>query len=152
MPIANNSVNVRNNPTANRSLQKVNSNYNVVKTSISDLKDLNILCTKCTVFEGKDKALNKIYMRHDERNELYQCPNCNSVTSERQIKYAMRLELPEFIYYDKTKDIKDVKKQREQEEKFIIQPINSQSPTDLLKKVGVRAVRNTPPSRTELKK
>lgn len=152
MPIANRSADIRNNPTANRGLQKINTNYNAIKTSISDLKELNILCTKCTIFD-KDKALKKIYMKHDSRNELYRCPNCNSVYSERQIRYAMRLELPEYIYYDKTKEIKDINKQRQQEEKFIIQPINSQSPTDLLKKVGVRAVKNNPssisPFRTE---
>ena len=90
-------------------------------------------------------------MVHDERNELYRCPNCNSVTSENQVRYAMRLELPEYIYYDKTKDIKEVKKQRESEEKFIIQPINSTSPTDLLKKTSVRAVKNKPFS-TDIKK
>ena len=56
----------------------------------------------------------------------------------------MRLELPEYIYYDKTKNIQDIKKQREDEEKFIIQPINSTSPTDLLKKTSVRAVKNKP--------
>ena len=151
MPIANRSGDIRSNPTANRNLQQVNSNYNAIKTTISDLKDLNILCTKCTIFD-KDKALKKVYMRHNERDELYQCTNCNSVISDRQIKYAMRLELPEYIYYDKTKDIKDVKQQREQEEKFIIQPINSQSPTDLLKKVGVRAVKNNPHSSTEIRK
>lgn len=149
MPIAHRDI--RTNPTANRGLQQVNSNYNAIKTTISDLKELNILCTKCTIFD-KDKALKKVYMKHDIRNELYQCPNCNSVHSERQIKYAMRLELPEYIYYDKGKDIKDIKQQREAEEKFIIQPINSQSPTDLLKKVGVRAVKNNPPSRTEYNK
>jgi hypothetical protein len=61
------------------------------------------------------------------------------------------LELPEYIYYDKTKNIKDVKEQRESEEKFIIQPINSTSPTDLLKKTSVRAVKNKPFS-TDIKK
>jgi hypothetical protein len=53
----------------------------------------------------------------------------------------MRLELPEYIYYDKTKPIKDIKKQREEEEKFIIQPINIQSPTDLMNKIGARTVK-----------
>ena len=53
----------------------------------------------------------------------------------------MRLELPEYIYYDKTKPIKDIKKQREEEEKFIIQPINMQSPGDLMNKIGARTVK-----------
>jgi hypothetical protein len=141
--IADNIHNSRNNPTANRGLQKVETKYNPIKASISDIKDLNILCTKCTIFD-KDNALKKVYMRHDERNELYECPNCNSVHSENQIRHAMRLELPEYIYYDKTKNIKDIKKQREDEEKFVIQPINSTSPTDLLKKTSVRAVKNKP--------
>ena len=149
MPIAH-KTDIRTNPTANRNLQQINTNYNAIKSSVSDIKDLNILCTKCTVFD-KDKALKKVYMRHDARNELYQCPNCNSVHSERQIRYVMRLELPEYIYYDKNKDIKDIKQQRESEEKFIIQPINSQSPTDLLKKVGVRSVKNNPSGTDRIK-
>jgi hypothetical protein len=149
--IADNRLNSRNNPTANRGLQKVETKYNPIKTSVSDLKDLNIICPRCTIYD-KDKALNKVYMKHDDRNELYRCPNCNSVTSDNQVRYAMRLELPEYIYYDKTKDIKDVKKQRESEEKFIIQPINSTSPTDLLKKTSVRAVKNKPFSTDTIKK
>ncbi len=148
--IADNRLNARNNPTANRGLQKVETKFSPIKTSISDLKDLNLICPRCTVYD-KGKALKKVYMVHDERNELYRCPNCNSVTSENQVRYAMRLELPEYIYYDKTKDIKEVKKQRESEEKFIIQPINSTSPTDLLKKTSVRAVKNKPFS-TDIKK
>ena len=151
MPIADNRINFRNNPTGNRSLQKTNTNYNPIKPSISDIKDLNILCTRCTIFD-KDKALKKVYMQHDSRNELYRCLNCNSVHSENQIRHAMRLELPEYIYYDKTKNIKDIKEQRISEEKFIIQPINSQSPSDLLKKTTVRAVKNNPSSRTDIKK
>jgi len=148
--IADNRLNARNNPTANRGLQKVETKFSPIKTSISDLKDLNLICPRCTIY-AKGKALKKVYMVHDERNELYRCPNCNSVTSENQVRYAMRLELPEYIYYDKTKDIKEVKKQRESEEKFIIQPINSTSPTDLLKKTSVRAVKNKPFS-TDIKK
>lgn len=148
--IADNRLNARNNPTANRGLQKVETKFSPIKTSISDLKDLNLICPRCTIYD-KGKALKKVYMIHDERNELYRCPNCNSVTSENQVRYAMRLELPEYIYYDKTKDIKEVKKQRESEEKFIIQPINSTSPTDLLKKTSVRAVKNKPFS-TDIKK
>jgi len=148
--IADNRLNARNNPTANRGLQKVETKFSPIKTSISDLKDLNLICPRCTIYD-KGKALKKVYMVHDERNELYRCPNCNSVTSENQVRYAMRLELPEYIYYDKTKDIKEVKKQRESEEKFIIQPINSTSPTDLLKKTSVRAVKNKPFS-TDIKK
>ena len=147
--IANNRYNLMNNPTANRGLRRIKeTSYSPIKTSISDLKDLNILCTKCTIY-NKDKALKKVYMKHDERNELYQCPNCKSVIGENQVRHAMRLELPEYIYYDKTKDIQDVKKQREEEEKFIIQPINATSPTDLLKKTSVRAVRNKSPVSTE---
>ncbi len=135
-----NSRDIRNNPTANRSLRNIETKYSPIKSSINDLKDLNILCTRCTIFE-KDSALKKVYMAHDERNELYRCPQCNNVHSDNQIKYAMRLELPEYIYYDKNKPIKDIKKQREEEEKFIIQPINIQSPSDLMNKIGARAVK-----------
>jgi hypothetical protein len=149
--IANSTPNYSNNPTANRGLQKIETRYNPIKTSVNDLKDLNILCTRCTIYD-KDKALKKVYMKHDQRNELYQCLNCNSVISENQIRHAMRLELPEYIYYDKTKDIKDVKKQREEEEKFIIQPINATSPTDLLKKTSVRAVKSKPLSTDDIRK
>ena len=139
----NSHVDIRNNPTANRNLRQIETKFSPIKTSTSDLKNLKLLCTRCTIFE-KDEALKKIYMLHDERNELYRCPQCNNVNSENQIKYALRLELEDYIYYDKTKDIKQVKKQREDEEKFIIQPINADSPTDLLNKVGVRAIKNNP--------
>jgi Zn-finger protein len=149
--IANNRYDLMNNPTANQGLRKrKETQYSPIKTSISDLKDLNIICPRCTTYD-KDKALKKVYMKHDDRNELYECPNCHTVTSDNQVRYAMRLELPEYIYYDKTKNIKDVKEQRESEEKFIIQPINSTSPTDLLKKTSVRAVKNKPFS-TDIKK
>lgn len=148
MTIASNSINYyRDNPTANTRLRPIDTKYNPIKTSISDLKDLNILCTNCTVFESKDKVLKKVYMNHDQRNELYRCPQCNRVHSENQIRYALRLELPEFIHYDKTKNIKEVNKEREEHEKFIIQPINAQSPSDLLKKTTIRAVKNNPSSR-----
>jgi hypothetical protein len=126
-----NNRDIRNNPTANRSLRNIETKYSPIKSSINDLKDLNILCTRCTIFE-KDSAL---------KDELYRCPQCNNVHSDNQIKYAMRLELPEYIYYDKTKPIKDIKKQREEEEKFIIQPINMQSPSDLMNKIGARTVK-----------
>lgn len=141
----NRNTDIRNNPTANRGLQQIETKYSPIKSSVSELKNLNLLCMRCTVFEKDgEQALKKVYMLHDERNELYRCPQCNNVNSENQIKYALRLELPEYIYYDKTKDIKEIKKQREEEEKFIIRPINEISPDDLSKKVGVRAVKNHP--------
>lgn len=139
----NRNTDIRNNPTANRSLQQVETKYNSIKSSVYDLKNLKLLCTRCTGFE-KDQALNKVYMIHDERNELYRCPQCNNVSSENQIRYALRLELPEYIYYNKGKDIKEIKKQREEEEKFIIRPINEYSPDDLSRKTGVRTVKNKP--------
>lgn len=139
-----NNRDIRDNPTANHKLQQIDTKYNPIK-AVSGLKDLKLLCTRCTVFEN-ETALKKIYMDHDERNELYRCSNCNNVHSESQVRYALRLELPEYIYYDKTRNITDVAKQREREEKFIIQPINIQSPTDLLNKVGVRAIKNKTPS------
>src|SRR4249919_413163 len=139
----NNHVDIRNNPTSNLNLLQIETKFSPIKTSISDLKDLKLLCKRCTIFE-KGEALKKMYMLHDERNELYRCPQCNDVTSEKQIIYAMRLELQDYVYYDKTKDIKEVRKQREEEEKFVIQPINADSPSDLLNKVGVRAVKNNP--------
>lgn len=141
--IADNRLNQRNNPTANRSLYQASSSYKPIKTHVNDLNDLNILCPRCTVFKN-ETALAKVYMVHDKRNELFRCPNCNNVASEKQIRYAAKLELPEYIYYDKTKSIRDIKKEREESEKFIIQPINAQSPQDLLNKTTVRAVKNNP--------
>lgn len=143
MTIANNILNQRNNPTGNRNLYQASSSYKSIKTHVNTLDDLNILCPRCTVFKN-ETALNKVYMIHDKRNELFRCPNCNNVASEKQIRYAAALELPEYIHYDKTKSIRDIKKEREEQEKFIIQPINAQSPQDLLNKTTVRAVKNNP--------
>ena len=145
----NRGTDIRNNPTANRGLQQVETKYNPIKYSVSDLKSLNILCTNF----DKENAIKKVYMIHDERNELYRCPNShsNNVISENQVRYALRLELPEYIHYDRTRNINEIKKQREEEEKFIIQPINAQSPINLANKVGVRAVKKND-SRTEIKK
>ena len=133
------------NPTANRGLRKIETKYNPVKSSGStDISNLEILSMKCTVFD-KDDILKKVLMKYDERNELFRCVNIyNHVHSANQIRYALKLQLPEYIHYNKKKTVKDINIERQEHEKFIIHPINEQSPTDLASKDRVKAVRNKP--------
>lgn len=131
------------NPTANRSLRKIETKYNPIKSNISDLSNLEVLCKRCTVLD-KDAILTKVLMDHDTRNELFKCPKCGNVHSENQIRYALKMKLPEYIHYNKARKITDVQKDREEHEKFIIEPINAQSPSDIQRKVPIKAVKNKP--------
>ena len=145
MPIGNISkFNNGDNPTANRGLRKIETKYNPIKSSSSDISTLEILCPKCTIFD-KDSILNKVLMKYDDRNELFRCVNnYNHVHSANQIRYALKLQLPEYIHYNKKKTVKDINTERQEHEKFIIHPINEQSPIELGSKDRVRAVRNKP--------
>lgn len=134
---------INDNPTANRTLRKIETKYNPIKSNVSDLSDVEILCKRCTVFD-KDDVLVKQLMDHDTRNELFKCTKCNNVHSENQIRYALKMKLPEYIHYNRAKKITDINKERQEHEKFIIEPINAQSPSDLLRKNVVKAVKNKP--------
>jgi len=133
------------NPTMNKGLRKIESKYNPIKSSSSDIKDLEVFCSNCTKFDKDSNIINKVLMKHDDRNELFRCVNnFHHVYSDNQIRYALKLQLREYIHYDKKKPINDINKEREEHEKFSIIPINSQSPTELLNKDRVKAVRNKP--------
>lgn len=139
--------NISLNPTGNRTLRNTETKYNAIKSNISNLSNIEVLCTRCTVFDKNDSGIiiKKVLMKHDTRNELHRCPICNDVYSDKQILYAMKLELPEYIHYNKAKKLTDLNKEREEHERFVIEPINSQSPTDLLKKNPIKSIdRNKP--------
>lgn len=144
------SVNKQPNPTQNRTLNNIETKYNVVRSTSSDLSNLEILCTRCTIFDKNDSGIivKKVLMRHDTRNELHKCPICNDTYSDNQIRYAMKLELPEYIHYNKKlTNVKDLNKEREEHERFVIEPINSQSPGDLSKRNPIKSIsggRNKP--------
>lgn len=138
-------ANYYDNPTANRGLRKLESKYSPVRAGgVTDMNKLEILCTQCTKF-GKDDDIVKVLMKYDDRNELFRCVNnYNHVHSKQQILYALNLQLPEFIHYDKKKPISDINKERQEHERFIIQPINMQSPSERQNKDRVKAVKNKP--------
>lgn len=133
-----------NNPTANIGLRREKRNLSTIKPSYTDIADLEILCNHCTSFD-KEGNIQKVIMRHDTRNELYACDRCPRVVSEKQVRYVMRLELPEFYNYEKVtskENVDDVNKERQAHEKFVIRAINSESPSDLIKRTGVKVVKN----------
>ena len=135
------------NPTGNRTLRNVETKYNAVKSTLSDLSNIEVLCTRCTILDKNDSDIivKKVLMNHDTRNELHRCPICNDVYSDKQIRYAMKLELPEYIHYNKAKNVNDLNKEREEHERFVIEPINSQSPTDLLKRNPIKSINKNKP-------
>lgn len=149
MTIGNTSKFSTDNPTANKGLRKIETKYNPIKSTASDMNSLEILCTKCTIFD-KDNIINKVLMKHDDRNELFRCVNnYNHVHSDNQIRYALKLQLPEYIHYNKKKTVKDINTERQEHEKFIIEPINAQSPTELSAKQRVKAIKNKPIGKME---
>ena len=139
------SSNYHDNPTANRGLRKVETKYNPIKSHSTDVKDLEVFCSTCTKFDKNSNIIHKVLMKHDDRNELFRCVNnYHHVHSDTQIRYAFKLQLREYIHYDKKKPISEINKEREEHEKFSIIPINSQSPSELLNKDRVKAVKNRP--------
>jgi hypothetical protein len=135
----------RNNATANKNLSQIGPKISTVKPSQSEMRDLEIICNHCTTFNKEGYFVNKVIMRHDQRNELYACEKCPRVVSEDQVRYVMRLELPEFHNYEKTPDrdnIDKINKERQHNEKFVIKAINSQSPDDLMKRSAAKVVNN----------
>lgn len=136
----------RNNPTA--SPTGLNSNFSdkkisAIRTKYNDLSDVNILCASCTVFDTEKKAVKRVLLRHDVRNELFQCPVCNKTYSDRQIKYTLKLDLPEYIYYDEgdAKEIEEIDKERVQTEKWVVKPINAESPDFKSKRRAAKVIK-----------
>lgn len=133
-----------NNPTANMGLNREKRNLSTIKPSYTDIADLEILCNHCTYFD-QDNNIHKVIMRHDIRNELYACEQCPRVIDEKQVRYVMRTELPEYYNYEKVttkENVDNINKERQAHEKFVIRAINSESPNDLVKRTGVKVVRN----------
>jgi hypothetical protein len=136
---------IANNPTGDKRLSQIGGGRTIstVKPTESDLRDLEIICNHCTTFDSEGYFVNKVIMRHDSRNEGYYCEKCPRVVSEDQVRYAMRLELPEYHNYEKvpSKDnIEKINSERQHNEKFVIKAINSQSPDDLIKRSAAKVV------------
>jgi transposase-like protein len=135
----------RNNPTASPRLQSNFSDSRVspIKSKYNGLGDLNILCASCTVFDDNKKTVKRVELWHDKRNERFVCQTCNKTYSERQIRYALKLDLPEYIYYDEgsSKDVSEIDKEREKTEKWMIKPINSESPDSKSSKKVARVIK-----------
>lgn len=122
----------RNNPTASYGLKSEFSNGKAsgIKPRYSSLNDLRILCASCTTYDENKRAVNRIELRYEKMHALFRCPVCNRAYSEREINRVLKLDLPEYIYYDQdsNKDVSEINQERERSEKFIIKPINSDSP------------------------
>lgn len=136
---------LRNNPTASIGLVSdfTKSNVSPVKPRHNDLDDHDILCASCTVFDSERKAVKRELLWHDIRNERFVCRNCNKTYSERQIRHVLRLDLPEYTYYDENsnKDIQEIDKEREKNEKWVVRPINSESPEVKSKKKAAKVIK-----------
>lgn len=122
----------RNNPTASRNLRSDFSETRTsgIKPKYNSLKDLRLLCASCTTYDENKKAVNRVELRHETMQRLFRCPLCNKVYSEREVTRVLKLDLPEYIYYDQesNKDVGEINQEREKAEKFVIRPINADSP------------------------
>lgn len=136
---------LRNNPTASTKLQSnfTDSRISGIKPKYTGLSDLNLLCAFCTVFDTDKKAVKRVELWHDQRNERFVCRICNKTYSERQVRYVLKLDLPEYVYYDEksNKDVNEIDKEREQTEKFVIRPINAESPEFKSKKRAAKVIK-----------
>lgn len=138
----------RNNPTASTKLRsnfydEGRGNISPIKSKYTGLGDINILCASCTVFDTDKKAVKRVMLKHDKRNELFRCPICNKTYSERQVRYVLKLDLPEYIYHDEdsSKDIQEIDKDREKNEKWVVRPINAESPEFKSKKKAAKIIK-----------
>ena len=125
----------KNNPTASKFGLKSKFAEETHTTGIrpqkyNKLSDLRILCASCTTFDEDRKAVNRVELRHEKMHVLFRCPLCNKAYSEREISRTLKLDLPEYIYYDEdsNREIDEINKDREKLEKFVIRPINIDSP------------------------
>lgn len=136
--------NTNRNPTASSRLKMDDSKpISAVGPKYKGLSDVNILCASCTVFDMDKKAVKRVLLTHDSRNELFRCPICNKTYSEKMVRHVMKLDLQEYIYHDEysNKDIQEVDKERERTEKWSIKPINSESPESKSKKKVARTIK-----------
>lgn len=123
-----------NNPTASKfglkSKFTEETNTTGIRPKYNKLSDLRILCASCTAFDENKKAVNRVELRHEKMHALFRCPLCNKAYSEREISRTLKLDLPEYIYYDEdsNREIDEINKDREKLEKFVIRPINMDSP------------------------
>lgn len=136
----------RNNPTSNRALFTDNlTKTNAVKPKYSNMKELEILCMSniCTTFDKNGKLDRRIKFRHDTRNERYVCDVCGDVVSEKELNYVVKAELPEYKIYDEEspKNIKEIDEERERDEKYMIKPINMESPFEKSKKRVAKVIK-----------
>lgn len=123
--------------------------YRAIKSNQLNKKGgLDILCTMCTTFDQNNiVAVKKVMMEYDKRNELYRCPVCKKVVSERTVHYYLNIELPQYIYYDKStdgdnkKDIETVLEERERQERFVIQANNDTAPMDAFKRRVAKVIK-----------
>jgi hypothetical protein len=128
-------------------LLPIKTGYTPVKVNRQPMSELKILCEKntCTRFTPDGKAIDKVFMKYDSRNELFRCERCPNVVSEKTVRYVMKLELPEYIHKeeinDEKKTVEDIQHERESTERFIIEPISNVPPGELRKKRLARVVK-----------
>jgi len=122
--------------------ERIKKSYSPVKGTKEKFSSLKLLCMKCTRFSDKDEALEKHYFEYDDRGARFICHICNTTINEKQVKEVLKLDLPEYIYYDDAKkEVNEVLKQREEEERFIIKPMNTDTPAIKKRKRGVRVIK-----------
>lgn len=108
---------------------EVTTGYRAIKPKVN-ISELEVICTNCTKFKDDTKKVivEKIITKYDGRNELFRCPRCNKVYPEKVVRYYLKLDLPEYVHYEDTKPVKQVLEEREEQEKFILEAINQDSP------------------------
>lgn len=138
----------KDNPTASKFLESRFSKgkpSGIKPTSGIDIHRLKILCTNnsCTVFGEGNTIERKVLMEDDSRSGKYVCPICNKSVSYDRLRMNLAIELPEYIYNEENtnKDIKDIDKEREVNERLFVRPINAESPFTKSKKSAVRVVK-----------
>lgn len=110
-----------------------------------NIDQLQVMCTNCSQFDSvTDRSIHKVMMKYDPRNEMYRCDICNKAVSNQTIAYTLNLDLPQYIYMDRTdedKDIETILREREEVEKYTITSIMNEPPNQLNKKKLAKVIK-----------
>lgn len=122
------------------------SNYQAIKPTKGQtpIDQLQVMCTHCSQFDSvTNRSVMKVMMKYDSRNEMYRCERCNKAVSNSTIAYTLKLDLPQYIYWqdEEDKDLDTLLKERDEEEKYTIVSIVSEPPNRISKKKIAKVIK-----------
>ena len=92
--------------------------------SNTQMSDLDIICTHCTVYDSKANLKVKKFLKYDARNERFVCEQCHRVVSEQKIRSVLKLNQEEYIHYEKATPVEKTLRKRADVENYVIVPVN----------------------------